>query len=59
MAEATERDRARPTGLALRSEDHRRPAFLAARDGLSKSATVRMLIAAAWRVVSKEEKIGG
>ena len=52
-------DKARPTGLALRSEDHQRLAYLAARDGLSKSATVRMLIAAAWRVVSREEKKGG
>ena len=52
-------DRARPTGVALRREDQRRLAFLAARDGLSKSATVRLLIATAWRDVSKEAENGG
>ena len=52
-------DRARPTGLALRRVDHRRLECLAARDGLSKSATVRLLIAAAWRDVSQEAKKGG
>ena len=49
-------DRARPTGVALRREDQRRLAFLAARDGLSKSAAVRQLIAVAWRDASKEEQ---
>ena len=49
-------DRARPTGVALRREDQRRLAFLAARDGLSKSSMIRVLIATAWRDVSKEEK---
>ena len=52
-------DRARPTGLALRRVDQQRLACLAARDGLSKSATVRLLIADAWRGVSKEEKAHG
>ena len=52
-------DRARPTGVALRREDQRRLECLAARDGLSKSATVRLLIATAWRGVSKEEKAHG
>ena len=49
-------DRAIPVGLALRRVDQRRLALLAKRDGLSKSAAVRQLIAAAWRDVSKEEK---
>ena len=49
-------DRARPTGLALRQVDHQRLECLAIRDGLSKSAMVRQLIAAAWRDVSKEDR---
>ena len=52
-------DRARPTGLALRRVDQQRLACLAARDGLSKSATVRLLIADAWRNTSKEEQSKG
>ena len=56
MAGEKVHDRARPTGLALRRVDHRRLECLAARDGLSKSALVRQLIAVAWRNVSKEEQ---
>ena len=52
-------DRARPTGLALRRVDHQRLERLAARDGLSKSAAVRQLIAVAWRDASKEEQSKG
>ena len=52
-------DRARPTGVALRREDQRRLAFLAERDGLSKSAALRQLIAVAWRDASKAEAKGG
>ena len=58
MAEARVQQRARPTGLALRSEDHRRLRCLAARPLLSKIATVRLLVVAAWRDLSKEEKRG-
>ena len=52
-------DRASPVGLALRRVDQQRLACLAARDGLSKSAAVRRLIAAAWRDVNQEGKNGG
>ena len=48
-----------PPGLALRRVDQRRLALLAKRDGMSKSAAVRQLIAAAWRNLSEEEKKAG
>ena len=50
------RDRAIPVGISLRREDQRRLTLIAERDGLSKSGTVRLLIAAAWRDFSKEEE---
>ena len=57
MSEEKVHDRAKPTGLALRRVDLQRLECLATRDGLSKSAAVRRLIAAAWRDVNKEGQI--